>query len=136
VVVIEGHADLITPAEKRCWQRTSLPEIRLIQPSNGGAARLLDVVRGMAAARATAVQPCDLLSLSAVIDARDVGMIVPVLVGRRARLAGVAAEGGWNWPAWPSRTYPTAMPRQSGRLSLASPARARFWSRAACRTTS
>ncbi|WP_112874644.1 bifunctional enoyl-CoA hydratase/phosphate acetyltransferase [Paracoccus endophyticus] len=93
-VVIEGRVDLIAPAEKRRWQRTSLPEVRLAPQGNGGTTRLLDLVRGLDPVRAAAVHPCDALSLSAVIDARDAGLIVPVLVAPRARLEAVAAEAG------------------------------------------
>lgn len=93
-VVIDGHAELIAPAEKRRWQRTSLPELRLAQPGNGGRMRLLDLVRGLDAVPAAAVHPCDALSLSSVIDARDAGLIVPVLVAPRARLEAIAAEAG------------------------------------------
>jgi phosphotransacetylase len=39
------------------------------------------------------VHPCDVPSLSAALDARDAGLIVPVLVAPRARLESVAAEG-------------------------------------------
>ncbi len=92
-VVLDGHAELIAPPQKRSWKRTSLPEVRLTV-QNGGATRLLDLVRGLEAVRAAAVHPCDRLSLSSVIEARDAGLVVPVLVAPRARIEAVAAEAG------------------------------------------
>jgi len=55
---------------------------------------MLDLVRGLEAVRAAAVHPCDRLSLSSVIEARDAGLVVPVLVAPRARIEAVAAEAG------------------------------------------
>lgn len=92
-VVVEGHADLVAPPQKLSWKRTTLPQVRLTF-RNGGTTRLLDLVRGHEPVRAAAVHPCDALSLSSVIDARDAGLIVPVLVAPVARLRAVAAEAG------------------------------------------
>src|SRR5690606_83161 len=61
---------------------------------NDGLGRLLDHVAGLAPVRAAMVHPCDALSLSAVLDVRDAGLVEPVLVAPRARLEAAASEAG------------------------------------------
>ncbi|MRX49476.1 bifunctional enoyl-CoA hydratase/phosphate acetyltransferase [Paracoccus sp. S-4012] len=92
-VVLEGWVDLIAPADRVTWARASLPEIKLTV-ANHGTARLLEHVRSMGAVRAAIVHPCDAISLSSVFDARDAGLIDPVLVAPRARLEAFADEAG------------------------------------------
>lgn len=59
-----------------------------------GAQRLIEHVRNMQAVRMAVVHPCDALSLSSVIDARNAGIIVPVLVAPEAKLRTIAREAG------------------------------------------
>ncbi|WP_298581488.1 bifunctional enoyl-CoA hydratase/phosphate acetyltransferase [uncultured Luteimonas sp.] len=92
--VIEGEAQVIAPDERIERARTALPEIRLDAAGNDGLARLLAHVAPMEAIRVAVVHPCDALSLSGAIDARDAGLIEPVLVGPRARIEAAAAEAG------------------------------------------
>ncbi len=61
---------------------------------NDGLARLLAHVAALPPVRVAVVHPCDAASLSAAIDARDAGLIVPVLVAPRERLKTVAADAG------------------------------------------
>ena len=61
-----------------------------------GITRLLNQVRGMAPMRTAVVHPCDALSLAGALDARDAGVIAPVLVAPRAKLEHLAQEGGLN----------------------------------------
>ena len=67
-------------------------------PANGqqlrGIDRLITHVRNLEPVRMAVVHPCDALSLGGAMDARDAGIIIPVLVGPQARLQAVAAEGG------------------------------------------
>ncbi|MFM9437049.1 phosphotransacetylase/acyl dehydratase [Janthinobacterium sp. CG_23.3] len=90
--VIEGEAEVIAPTEAIVRPRTTLPEVRL--STGGGVQRLLDHVAPMAAIRVAVIHPCDELSLSAALDARAAGLIVPVLVAPRARLEALAAAAG------------------------------------------
>ncbi len=92
--VIDGEAQVIAPDERIERARTALPEIRLDAAGNDGLARLLAHVAPMEAIRVAVVHPCDALSLSGAIDARDAGLIEPVLVGPRARIEAAAAEAG------------------------------------------
>ena len=93
--VIEGEAEVIAPQERIEWQASQLPEVRL---SEGGAglARLLAAVRPLGVIKVAVVHPCDAVSLGAALEARDAGLIEPVLVAPRARLMAVAAEQGWS----------------------------------------
>ena len=67
-------------------------------PANGqqlrGIDRLIAHVRNLEPVRMAVVHPCDALSLGGAMDARDAGIIIPVLVGPQARLQAVAAEAG------------------------------------------
>ena len=60
----------------------------------GGVARLIAHVKAMAPVRTAVVHPCDALSLGGALDARDAGIITPVLVAPPAKLRAVAADFG------------------------------------------
>ncbi len=92
--VIDGEAQVIAPDERIERARTALPEIRLGVAGHDGLERLLAHVASLEAVRVAVVHPCDAPSLSAALDARDAGLIVPVLVGPRTRIDAVAAEQG------------------------------------------
>lgn len=90
--VIDGEATVLAPTERIERAATTLPEVRL--RTADGLPRLLAHVRPLAAIRVAVVHPCDALSLGGALDARAAGLIVPVLVGPRARLLAVADEAG------------------------------------------
>lgn len=87
--VIEGTADVIAPGERVIWSRSVLPEVKLTVQF-AGMTRLLDYVRPLGSVKVAVVHPCDEISLSAALDARNAGLIDPVLVAPRARLDAVA----------------------------------------------
>ena len=91
--VITGEAEVLAPTERIERARTTLPEVHL-NVGGDGLQRLLDHVRPLGAIRVAVVHPCDALSLAAALDAQAAGLIVPVLVGPRARLDAVAQEAG------------------------------------------
>ncbi len=91
-VAIEGEATVLAPTEKIERPSATLPEVRLSM--GGGLQRLLERVRPLEAIRVAVVHPCDALSLLGALDARAAGLIEPVLVGPRARIAAAAAEAG------------------------------------------
>ena len=90
--VITGEAEVIAPTERVERVRTTLPEVKL--SGGGGVDRLFDHVRPLGPIPAAVVHPCDALSLSAALDARDAGLFTPVLVGPRARIETVAGDEG------------------------------------------
>ena len=59
-----------------------------------GVDRLIAHVGTLAPIRMAVVHPCDPLSLSGAMDARDAGMIEPVLVAPAAKLEAAATEAG------------------------------------------
>lgn len=93
--VIDGSADVIAPAEKVVWSHNALPELNLTS-LNSGMERLLDRVRPLGAIRTAVVHPCDEVSLSSVIDARDAGLLDPVLIAPRARIEAIAKSARIN----------------------------------------
>ncbi len=94
MTVIDGEAEVIAPDERVERERTTLPEIRIDVAGAGGLQRLLSHVARLGRIRMAVVHPCDAVSLSAALDARDAGLIEPLLVAPRARLAAVAESAG------------------------------------------
>lgn len=94
LVAIEGEAVVVAPSERIERPRTALPGVRFDPAGGDGLARLLAHVAPLEPVRVAVVHPCDGPSLSAALDARDAGLITPVLVGPRARIEAVADELG------------------------------------------
>ena len=59
-----------------------------------GLQQLLDYVRPMGRVRIAVVHPCDALSLASALDARDAGLIEPVLVGPAGKIRATAQAAG------------------------------------------
>ncbi|OYX41573.1 MAG: enoyl-CoA hydratase [Rhodobacterales bacterium 32-67-9] len=92
-VVIEGQAEVIAPTEKVRRPRAVLPEAHLHE--RGARYRdLIAATHNLPSVRMAVVHPCDELSLAGALEASSQGMIVPVLVGSRAKIEVVAAEAG------------------------------------------
>lgn len=91
-LVIEGEARVLAPNEKIERPAATLPEVRLHAAQ--GLPRLLDQVQPLGAITVAVVHPCDPLSLGGALDARAAGLIVPVLIGPRARIEATAAAAG------------------------------------------
>lgn len=89
---IEGEAQVIAPTEHVECQSAMLPEVRLVPDANAGLTLLLDHVRPLGALRVAVVHPCDVVSLGAALDARDAGLIDPVLIAPMAKLQAIAAQ--------------------------------------------
>ncbi len=89
-VVIDGEADVIAPSEHVERARTVLPKVQLLAAEGEGFRKLLDHVKPLGAIRMAVVHPCNALTLSAALEARDLGLIEPVLIGPAAKLQAVA----------------------------------------------
>ena len=63
-----------------------------VQLTPEGLPRLLAHARALGAIRIAVVHPCDELSLRGALDAREAGLIDPVLVAPRTRLLALAAQ--------------------------------------------
>lgn len=91
--VIEGVARVIAPRDKVRRPRVVLPEVHL-HTQGAQYARLIAATQALDPVRTAVVHPCDALSLTGALDAAHQGMILPVLVGPRAKIEAAAQEAG------------------------------------------
>lgn len=89
--VIEGQALVIAPSEKVRRPRVMLPEVHLHERGARFAA-LMKATAALAPVRTAVVHPCDGLSIEGALEAGARGMIIPVLIGPRAKIEAAAAE--------------------------------------------
>ncbi|MGY9048465.1 bifunctional enoyl-CoA hydratase/phosphate acetyltransferase [Puniceibacterium antarcticum] len=92
-LVIEGEAHVIAPRDKVRRPRVILPEVHL-HVRAAQYTKLIAQTGGLDPIRTAVVHPCDALSLTGALDAGQQGMIIPVLVGPRARITAAATEAG------------------------------------------
>lgn len=102
---ISAEGEVIAPAAHIERPRTVLPEV-LPTGGAGGLSHLLDRVRPLGRLRVAVAHPCDALSLAAALDARAEGLIDPVLVAPKAKLAAIAREAGLDISALPVEDVP------------------------------
>lgn len=92
-VAISGQALVIAPAVKLRRPRVLPPEVHLHE-RGARHMQLVAAARSFDPVRMAVVHPCDALSLSGAMAARDAGLIQPVLVGPAARIRATAAAAG------------------------------------------
>lgn len=90
--VLTGTAIVIAPAETVSLAPTALPDLTL--HSHARFAAYLAQARALPTLKTAVIHPCSLEALLAAIEARDEGLIAPVLVGPQARIEALAAEAG------------------------------------------
>jgi phosphotransacetylase/acyl dehydratase len=91
VVVIDGQAELVPPAEKLRIHRTDLPDV-LIADKNLRYRELLATAQQLEPIRMAVVHPCSREALEGALDAGRLGLIEPVLVGPAEKIRTVAAQ--------------------------------------------
>jgi phosphotransacetylase/acyl dehydratase len=91
--VIAGSAVVIVPDER--MTRESVPPA-LVHQAGGGYRKLLAMTAGMRPLRTAVVHPVDAAALGAAVDAAQLGLIVPVLVGPAHKIHAAAAAGGFD----------------------------------------
>ncbi len=92
-VAVSGQAEVIAPAVKVRRPRALLPEVHL--HARGARHRqLIEAALAHPPVPTAVIHPCDAVSLLGALAARDAGLIVPVLVGPRARIEAVATQEG------------------------------------------
>jgi phosphotransacetylase/acyl dehydratase len=89
--VIEGQALVIAPTEKVRRPRVTLPEVHLHE-RRARLDAIIATATSLPPVHAAVVHPCDALSLAGALDAAKMGMIIPVLIGPKAKIEVVAAE--------------------------------------------
>ena len=91
--VIEGEALVVAPTAKVRRPRVVLPEVHLHERGSRFE-KLISATSSLAAVPTAVVHPCDAASLKGAIEAGEKGIIVPVLVGPRAKIEAAAQDGG------------------------------------------
>lgn len=91
-LVIVGKAKVRAPTEKVRVARTAVPDVNLMRHAR--FRDLLERAAGAPALPTAVVHPCDTTSLVAAQEAAEENLIIPILVGPRAKIARVASEAG------------------------------------------
>jgi phosphate acetyltransferase len=88
--VVSGIAEVTAPTKKLRGPRVELPELGFKR--GDGYRRLIEGCTPLEPVSTAVVHPCDRTSLLGPIEAAEVGLITPVLVGPEAKIRAVAAE--------------------------------------------
>jgi phosphate acetyltransferase len=91
--VISGQAEVLAPVEKIKRTRMAMPGLT-ISDREGRYRRMLAKSKGLEPRKTAFAHPCDLESLRMVVGARDIGAMLPVLVGPEARMRALAEQHG------------------------------------------
>ena len=91
--VIKGEARVIAPSEKVRRPRIVLPEVHLHE-HGAHYQKLLESTKNIAPIRVAVVHPCDENSLMGAIEAQREGVIEPILIGPKDKIAAVAKQVG------------------------------------------
>jgi phosphotransacetylase/acyl dehydratase len=94
--VITGAAEVIAPTEKVRRPKMELPEVRLSRHQR--YRDILLVARGAPPVTAAVAHPCDAVSISAALEAAQLGLIIPIFVGPKAKI--LAAAAGFDISAY------------------------------------
>jgi len=92
-VVIAGTAEVLAPTEKVKRPRAILPEVHVYDPGIRYR-QLIDLTKGLEPIRTAVVHPVDRNSLQGAIDAAQLNLMIPVLVGPAAKIRAVAEADG------------------------------------------
>jgi phosphate acetyltransferase len=94
-LLVSGEADVVAPKRKISREVTSLPEL-LFEDKAARYQRMIGISKGLEPVSMAVVHPCDAESLGGALQARDAGLIVPVLVGPEERIRAVADAEGFD----------------------------------------
>ncbi|MEM6384152.1 MAG: bifunctional enoyl-CoA hydratase/phosphate acetyltransferase [Pseudomonadota bacterium] len=89
--VITGQATVLAPAKKIRRPRVVMPEL-LLRRHGAVLEDLLSKAKSIPPLPTAIVHPCDATALEGALEARDLNLIDPILIGPRARIASVAEE--------------------------------------------
>ncbi|HEY0233651.1 MAG TPA: bifunctional enoyl-CoA hydratase/phosphate acetyltransferase [Afipia sp.] len=90
--VLTGTATVIAPAEKISLPRSPLPEVTLRRHDR--FEKFLKDARDLPPLKTAIVHPCNAEAIQAAIEARDEGLITPVLVGPEHKIHAAAEQAG------------------------------------------
>ena len=83
-LVIEGEAEVIAPVEKIERPRVPLPNVRLAE--RGRLGELFDAARPIEPMPVAVAHPCSEYALKGATEAAEAGLIIPLLIGPKARI--------------------------------------------------
>ena len=89
--MIAGTAEVIAPIEKISRPRVILPEVELREKGRFHR-KLVAMTQGLSPIRTAVVHPVDMVSLLGAIEAAREQLIVPVLIGPKAKIRAAAAQ--------------------------------------------
>ena len=90
-IVITGTAEVIAPTEKISRPRIILPEVELREKGRFHR-KLVEMTQGLTPVRTAVVHPVDTVSLLGAIEAAREQLIVPVLIGPKAKIRAAATQ--------------------------------------------
>jgi phosphate acetyltransferase len=90
--VLTGVATVIAPAEKLSVPRIAIPEVALRQHDR--YERFVQEARLLSPLITAVIHPCSAEAIRATIEARDEGLLSPILVGPEAKIRAVAEAAG------------------------------------------
>jgi len=90
-IVITGTAEVIAPTDKISRPRVILPEVELREKGRFHR-KLVEMTQNLAPIRTAVVHPVDTVSLLGAIEAAREQLIVPVLIGPKAKIRAAAAQ--------------------------------------------
>jgi phosphotransacetylase/acyl dehydratase len=93
--VVEGEALVLAPRHKIRRPARIYPQVEMRRPGSAYD-DMLALTRPLDPAVTAVVHPCDAASLEGALAARDLDLIVPLLVGPRARIEAAATAAGFD----------------------------------------
>lgn len=90
-LVIKGEATVIAPTEKVRRPRVILPDVHLHEHA-AHYQQLIEKTKNIDPIRVAVVHPCDEVSLLGALEAKDKGVIEPILIGPKAKIIATAEE--------------------------------------------
>ncbi|WP_440981950.1 bifunctional enoyl-CoA hydratase/phosphate acetyltransferase [Shinella sumterensis] len=87
-IVLKGAATVIAPEHRIEWPRTQLPEISLRRHDSYQA--LVKRAKDLPPLRAAIVHPCSAAAIAGALEAREAGLLEPVLIGPQAKIRAAA----------------------------------------------
>jgi phosphate acetyltransferase len=93
--IIIGEARVIAPSEKVRRPRVILPEVHLHE-HGAHYQKLLESTKDISPIRVAVVHPCDEISLLGAIEAKNQGVIEPILIGPKDKITAIANQVGYS----------------------------------------
>lgn len=118
VMVIDGQAEVVPPKAKLRIHRTEMPDV-LIADKNLRYGQLLAAAQSDQAIRMAVVHPCSREALEGALDAAELGLIEPILIGPEARIRALAEDAGFDLASIPIIDVPHSVAAAKKAVAMA-----------------